>query len=424
MPKSRSLILHILTIISLLLSIQSQAVEKASENTSIEAEAKETADDEVSLLANETKSTEKTGNATTKDKPSGKAQVLQQLEQRFKTLKPQEVLRLQDEEGDFFALLATERLGKTKGAVLILPDKGQHAGWPDNLLTLHEELADHGWISLFISLPEPLPPVVPKRSSKPKPAPSKTSESDQQNTDGKETTEKNIETSKPEETTAQAEQDEIDKPVTDTDDESNSNNNNAKDAETETGSEQQKKQDKPQEAATPSPEKQLSREELERRHKQQIQTRIQAGIQHLQQQGQFNLALVAEGHSAPAAINYANQAPRASKNNEVDTIQALILINAKTSKDGKFETLLVEQAIPTMDLNSANSPGSQRAIQQRQTIIPRSARGQWYFPVNIPAIQSRQISLNSPVTERIARRVRGWLDRNLEGQEIKANLQK
>lgn len=417
MLKSKSLILQALTIVSLIVSLHSQAVENTDKNTAIEAEAKETSDDEVNLLANEAKPTEKTDNAISEGKPSSEKQVLQQLEQRFKTLKPQEVLRLQDEEGDFFALLATERLGKIKGAVLIIPDTGQHAGWPDNLLTLHDELADHGWTSLFISLPEPLPPAVPKRSLTPKPAPTKAGENNQQKTDGTENAEDNTEKNKPE-TATQTEQDNIDKPVTDIDDEQAVNTT---DTETDT---KKADQNKPKKADAPKPEKQQNRQELEQQYRQQIQTRIQTGIRHLQQQGQFNLAIIAEGHSTINAINYASQAPKAVGKNEVDTIQALILINAKTLIDGSLENLLTKQKIRTLDLSSAKSSSYQQAVKKRQNIIPRSARGDWYFPVNIPAVQSHQTSQNSPVSKRIARRVRGWLDQNLEGQELKAKQEK
>ncbi|WP_415886999.1 DUF3530 family protein [Neptuniibacter sp. QD37_6] len=57
----------------------------------------------------------------------------------------------------------TEGSGITQGGVIIFPDELTHMDWPENLNQIRTGLANHGWYTLAVFLPQP-PPPLPKRT--------------------------------------------------------------------------------------------------------------------------------------------------------------------------------------------------------------------------------------------------------------------
>lgn len=90
---------------------------------------------------------------------------------------PQEDLRnLTSASGETFtALWRKDQTGDAFGAVLIVPDSGQTANWPNTIDVLRLDLPSHGWSTLSIDLVEQRQPVISKNST---PAPDGTSVQD------------------------------------------------------------------------------------------------------------------------------------------------------------------------------------------------------------------------------------------------------
>lgn len=68
-----------------------------------------------------------------------------------------------DKPARVLALAQKHRTAQAQGAVLIVPDQGQHPDWPALVSPLRQSLPDHGWYTLSISMPNPSPGMVPER---------------------------------------------------------------------------------------------------------------------------------------------------------------------------------------------------------------------------------------------------------------------
>lgn len=69
----------------------------------------------------------------------------------------------QSQPARVLALAQKHRTAQAQGAVLIVPDQGQHADWPNLVAPLRQSLPDHGWYTLSITMPNPSPGTVPSR---------------------------------------------------------------------------------------------------------------------------------------------------------------------------------------------------------------------------------------------------------------------
>lgn len=58
----------------------------------------------------------------------------------------------------------TEGSGIPQGGVIIFPDELTHMDWPENLNQIRTGLANHGWYTLAVFLPEPTRASLPKRT--------------------------------------------------------------------------------------------------------------------------------------------------------------------------------------------------------------------------------------------------------------------
>jgi dienelactone hydrolase len=70
---------------------------------------------------------------------------------------PKSVLWLDAQGEEFLGLYNPALRGKASGSVLLLHAEGQHPDWPGSLAFLRKRLAELGWNTLAIALPDPSP---------------------------------------------------------------------------------------------------------------------------------------------------------------------------------------------------------------------------------------------------------------------------
>lgn len=66
-------------------------------------------------------------------------------------------------EDQFLALIEPSHLTQAKGTVFLLPDRGQTPDWPNTLKPLRHQLAERGWTTIALQLPQAPPPPPPPR---------------------------------------------------------------------------------------------------------------------------------------------------------------------------------------------------------------------------------------------------------------------
>lgn len=332
-----------------------------------------------------------------------------------------------DEAGKvpFLALHAKERYGKPKGAVILLHADGQRAGWPDSLLALHEQLPDSGWHSLFISLPPPQVKPVPKRSD-PHPLLANLAKKDEpQPSEGEEKKDAKEQGPKKEDESKEANDEntglsdeEIDKLEQDeageasTEEKAKTAENDTKVAENQ-GNSAQTEQNKPKVPEIPV--------------EQEIQKRIQAAINYLNKAGQFNLVLVGHGSAAIHAATYIATMPRPSEPGRFAAIQAGVFMNANNTQYGTTQNLpdqVNKLNMPVLDIIDQKNEGIKRQAVTRLKNIPRLKR-KTYQHVVMPT--TRSFDPNRTATghnsDRMAKRIRGWIEKKVSGQEMGAVME-
>lgn len=339
-----------------------------------------------------------------------------------------------DESGKspFLALHAKERYGKPKGAVILLHADGQRAGWPDSLLALHEQLPDSGWHSLFITLPPPKVKPVPKRSDPhpllahlPKQGEEKSAEEGDTTTEGEKTEENKAteESKKASEDTDNENtglsDEEIDKLEQDEAGGAAAEKQAEEKAETATND---TKADENQEDGAQTEQNKPKAPEIP--VEQEIQKRIQAAINYLNKAGQFNLVLVGHGSAAIHAASYITKMPRPSEPGRFAAIQASVLMNAKNTQYGTAQNLpdqVNKLNMPVLDIIDQKNKGIKRQAETRLKNIPRLKR-KTYQHVVMPA--TRTFDANRKATghnsDRMAKRIRGWIEKKASGQEMNA----
>lgn len=90
-------------------------------------------------------------------------------------LPPAEVLSLQAGDESFMALWQAANVAEPKGLVILLPSTGENADWPRGIGPLRRSLADHGWHTLSLSLPDSANHIAP---AKPEPEPAEPASED------------------------------------------------------------------------------------------------------------------------------------------------------------------------------------------------------------------------------------------------------
>lgn len=140
---------------------------------------------------------------------------------------------------------------------------------------------------------------------------------------------------------------------------------------------------------------------------ERIMARIAAGVQHLNREGYFNVALVGYGDGAYWSTRYL--AERLTEDEEES--YALILIDA--SQTPKLADLLGSLSVPTLDLMMQSSNLALLRARQRKAAAMRNGHPD-YLQIRDAA---RQHSYGNPSIDRTTRRVWGWLRNHAAGTE-------
>lgn len=284
----------------------------------------------------------------------------------------QEVMTLVTGESSFYGLFLRERSGTPQGGVLILHDLEQHGHWPTLVAPLREGLTEHGWTTLAIELPTVPGRKLPPRSSKPITITSKDStnteaiEADNTETLNKDANDTGITISAT--------------PKTDTEEKNDEDNN-----------------------AVPTEQPDASDN-----YNQEIQARISAGLAHLNNQGQLNIAVIAIGDSA---IWAAHQIQIRQRDNDNARGIALLMIDAREHPNSPLRLTQVLETldIPILDFITGDNRGSKWEQQDRKGAMKRKHINSY------SQIVQNTAALKDPS---IQRRIRGWLKTHAAGTEL------
>jgi hypothetical protein len=143
------------------------------------------------------------------------------------------------------------------------------------------------------------------------------------------------------------------------------------------------------------------------------QQTIAAGIQYLNQQGVFNIAILGEGLGAAQATHYVAALPQVLEPGQLQQIRALLMINADNHiPDSKVNTLqkLSGIQLPILDAYRNNDYLEQRLAHERK-LAARRLMTRNYQEIRLPLSSGYQKNYD----DRITKRIRGWLDKNVAG---------
>ena len=280
--------------------------------------------------------------------------------------------------------------GNPVGALLMLHADGHSARWPATLLNLHQQLPIHGWSTLSISLPSPAPSEIPERSQ-----PAQTAPEVNQKPDDSELTQESAESSPAEGAAPVDETQVVYEDVPDT-----------------AGTDEVA--DTPREQA-PTPE------EIERK----ARVTIQAALDYLQQQNQFNIALLGEGLGGARALEFIGQAkidaPPAQTNNGISKravvdrpIRALVLLDVNLSGNKTLPDLLLYPEVPTLDLISSVQFDARNRLQKRKQVSRKKQYKVYSARRILPQTQIPDAQTETDITKTI----RGFLTQRAEGVEL------
>lgn len=290
----------------------------------------------------------------------------------------------------FIGLYEKDKTGNPYGAILIVHGEGQNADWPHTISAIRQELPEHGWTSLSITLPEPAKPVVPAR---PTPKPITPKQTEQDTSESKTETETETNQSSPQE-------------VTD-------------DANTMT-------------TQNIEPEKTAKEplEKLEIKSAEEIEAlaleRLKEAVSFLNNEGQFNIVVAAHGTAALRTMNYlvseSTIMPGAKNKNGKPKVQrplrAIVFLNARNSLlgiDTSLAELLDIEDFSVLDIYFNEHYLDDIEAQARK----KAAKGNnmhTYFLVKL-LTPTRSIFDDE---NRFTRRVRGFLDQHARGVEVES----
>ena len=319
-----------------------------------------------------------------------------------------EILSFNDEANSINGLYMAENTGSPQGGVLILHDIEQHAHWPDTIGPIREYLPDYGWntLSLFFGnhIKKPLP-KIPEKSS--------------EQEEGSETSdETQVDNTPPEIDAADALTEETMAAASDeaSEDEADPIDNNEFDAPADELEEIASGMDQINditpnlaEAMSDDDENDIDISEI---LLQNMQERVDIGLAQLNNLGQFNIVLIAQGLSANWAV--ASLVERFENNPEL-VGYALILIDAKTSEypDYDLNENLAKLQIPILDIHTNKSAQVLRKVRERRNAVRRT-QNKRYWQIQLPAVRTRLPQKHNMIT----RRVRGWLNTHAAGEEV------
>jgi hypothetical protein len=295
------------------------------------------------------------------------------------------LLWLDTEYGRFLSLWQKDRSGDAKGALLIIHAEGEHPAWPNTTKPLHDTLPDYGWATLAISLPLPDEPEIPKRT-----LPTKT---------------KRI-------------------IKADNDEESNEDKKSSEQAKTESIANEDSSEKKdgsvkkvalaPATLIEPPKEKKVSAEII-------TEKRLEAALQFLHDQGQFNLIILGNGSGAIRAHDFIDKITPKIDNPRLRAklerpVRALILVNGHNQlpiMEEPYRNWFSDPDIPVLDIFFQGNYRNTIDAKNRK-ILSRQKKALNYKQVRLISLNSEK-SWNENI---LSRRVRSFLDTTAVGIEV------
>ncbi|UTA48599.1 alpha/beta hydrolase family protein [Simiduia sp. 21SJ11W-1] len=246
------------------------------------------------------------------------------------------------------------------GAVLLVQDQDRNPTWPERIQALRLSLPEQGWTTMVVTLPPADPAAIPERDLPPAPDEAAVSPAEG---DGE----------------ARPETEEV-----------------FNDATGDVADVASMAQEQP--APTPTPE--VPKIPAQTR----VDQRLAQAIEHLRGQGQFNLALLAEGGGAVRAA-------RLFAGMGSEGFRALVLVDARHNLGTEAGDVLAMASaqLPVLDVIAVDQPALLAAAKARHTAAKRAGR-EGFQQLSLPRYE--------PDLVRLSKRVRGFLDRHAKGVKV------
>lgn len=383
--------------------------DEAAQETSVPAQANTPTSNEASTESN-TEGNPEDNNTENKTKPTEapprtvpSGHRLQQnalISQLSQQGRQREIVSIGRDDAAFTGFLLNETTGKPQGALLILHDTQQHQHWPTTTAPVREQLPNHGWMTLSIELERPPkhyaqligePFVIQSNAATP-----------EDSTEQTDTQEQSASTEANENTTT-------------TDDNGVDKLNTPNDDATQNVAESS---DTPSQPSANAPTK-PSFETQQQTYKQATILRIEQAMAFLAERGQFNIVILAYGHSSAHVVSYLS---KKNKKSSIDKGLALIMVDAQLPNSATGGThvdttsALAELDIPILDIVTQDAKTFTRSDQT----ISNQRRGRMQHAKR-ERYQQRRLVIGSSATQhpqRIVRLIRGWLKTHASGSQI------
>lgn len=313
-----------------------------------------------------------------------------------------EIIEMNGNNGPFAGLYLPENTGKPQGGILILHDIAQHAHWPNTVSPIREYLPDYGWntLSIFFEnyIQKPFAVIRPPAAKTLTDETESTSEAN--SSPDAQVDSLATETIAPDLTTNTEESPPLEQGAPTDNPTGDALDNIA-------GSLDEVPDFNP--AITPEILSQPAIP-IEDVFIENMMLRVEDGLNKLNELGQYNLVVIANGYSA----NWAAQVlEKRLKGNKVG--YALILIDAKSSEypNIPLNDSLSKLDIPMLDIVTDQSAENLHSIKMRKGAMLRNQNKQ-YMQLHLPAIKPDLTQTNNM----ISRRIRGWLLTHAAGEEV------
>ena len=324
-----------------------------------------------------------------------------------------EVVSLNTAEEEFYGLYLPQANGQPQGGILILHDEQQHGHWPDIIGPLREYLPQFGWSTLTIELPDQL-----KRQRIPRPILNDLTPADEPLADDSELADGDSALAQNSDDTND---EDINKEAKDSVGPESAEPAKVEDELTQTTEDEGEpalpRLDKLPDLPSIEPEI-LNQEEkvidLIADYQAQNRQRINAAIDYLQQQNQFNLIVIGFGRGASWAIDYVHQQVQQVQQEEEPKGLTLITIDALPNPYDKdlINQQLVDISLPYLDLLQNQTYAIDKTAAKRLAIMRRNGNPDYQ------QILTQEISSYHELENPTNRRIRGWIKSNAGGSLI------
>ena len=321
-----------------------------------------------------------------------------------------EVVSLNTAEEEFYGLYLPQANGQPQGGILILHDEQQHGHWPDIIGPLREYLPQFGWSTLTIELPDQL-----KRQRIPRPILNDLTPADEPLADDSELADGDSALAQNSDDTND---EDINKEAKDSVGPESAEPAKVEDELTQTTEDEGEpalpRLDKLPDLPSIEPEI-LNQEEkvidLIADYQAQNRQRINAAIDYLQQQNQFNLIVIGFGRGASWAIDYVHQQVQQEEEPKGLTLITIDALPNPYDKD-LINQQLVDISLPYLDLLQNQTYAIDKTAAKRLAIMRRNGNPDYQ------QILTQEISSYHELENPTNRRIRGWIKSNAGGSLI------